>query len=95
MASAIVVNDAKVAKGIAHLPATASWSTATSISRGISSFEIPSAPAFGSLSSCPGRRAACPVLGRSANLRAEKARNPLREEKNKDFRKAALVAVGP
>jgi hypothetical protein len=30
-----------------------------------------------------------------ANLRVEEARNPLREEKNKDFRKAALVAVGP
>ncbi|MDB5584548.1 MAG: trypsin-like serine protease with C-terminal domain containing [Bradyrhizobium sp.] len=95
VASAIVANDAKDCKGKFASARNSELVDSDVVFRGMSSCEDSERASISQYFILPRKKGGFVLFSVVANLRAEEARNPLREEKNKDFRKAALVAVGP
>lgn len=95
VASAIVGNDAKECKGKFASARNSELVDSEVVFRGMSSCEDSERASISQYFILPRKKGGFVLFSVVANLRAEEARNPLREEKNKDFRKAALVAVGP
>jgi hypothetical protein len=95
IASAIVANDAKDCKGKFASARNSELVDSDVVFRGMSSCEDSERASISQYFILPRKKGGFVLFSVIANLRVEEARNPLREEKNKDFRKAALVAVGP
>ena len=95
VASAIVANDAKDCKGKFASARNSELVDSDVVFRGMSSCEDSERASISQYFILPRKKGGFVLFSVVANLRAEEARSPLREEKNKDFRKAALVAVGP
>jgi hypothetical protein len=95
IASAIVANDAKDCKGKFASARNSELIDSDVVFRGMSSCEDSERASISQYFILPRKKGGFVLFSVIANLRVEEARNPLREEKNKDFRKAALVAVGP
>jgi hypothetical protein len=95
VASAVVANDAKECKGKFASARNSELVDSDVVFRGMSSCEDSERASISQYFILPRKKGGFVLFSVVANLRAEEARNPLREEKNKDFRKAALVAVGP
>ncbi|MDP1585269.1 MAG: hypothetical protein Q8M18_17765 [Bradyrhizobium sp.] len=95
VASAIVGNDAKDCKGKFASARNSELVDSEVVFRGMSSCEDSERARISQYFILPRKKGGFVLFSVVSNLRAEEARNPLREDKNKDFRKAALVAVGP
>jgi hypothetical protein len=95
VASAIVGNDAKDCKGKFASARNSELVDSEVVFRGMSSCEDSERASISQYFILPRKKGGFVLFSVVASLRMEEARNPLREEKNKDFRKAALVAVGP
>jgi hypothetical protein len=95
VASAVVANDAKGCKGKFASARNSELVDSDVVFRGMSSCEDSERESISQYFILPRKKGGFVLFSVVANLRVEEARNPLREEKNKDFRKAALVAVGP
>ncbi len=95
VASAIVGNDAKDCKGKFASARNSELVDSEVVFRGMSSCEDSERASISQYFILPRKKGGFVLFSVVSNLRVEEARNPLREEKNKDFRKAALVAVGP
>jgi hypothetical protein len=95
VASAVVANDAKDCKGKFASARNSELVDSDVVFRGMSSCEDSERASISQYFILPRKKGGFVLFSVAVNLRAEEARNPLREEKNKDFRKAALVAVGP
>ena len=95
IASSIVANDAKACKGKFASARNSELVDSDVVFRGMSSCEDSERASISQYFILPRKKGGFVLFSVIANLRVEEARNPLREEKNKDFRKAALVAVGP
>ena len=95
VASSIVANDAKDCKGKFASARNSELVDSDVVFRGMSSCEDSERASISQYFILPRKKGGFVLFSVVSNLRVEEARNPLREEKNKDFRKAALVAVGP
>jgi hypothetical protein len=95
VASAIVANDAKDCKGKFASARNSELVDSDVIFRGMSSCEDSERSNVSQYFIVPRDKGGFVMFSVIANLKAEEARSSLREQKNTDFRKAALVAVGP
>ena len=95
VASGVVANDARACKGKFASARNSELVDSDVVFRGMSSCEDSEHASISEYFVLPRKKGGFVLFSVVANLRIAEARNPLREEKNKDFRKAALVAVGP
>jgi hypothetical protein len=95
VASAVVANDAKDCKGKFASARNSELVDSDVVFRGMSSCEDSERANVSQYFILPRKKGGFVMFSVVSNLRAEEAKSPLREQKNTDFRKAALVAVGP
>jgi hypothetical protein len=95
VASAIVASDARGCKGKFASARNSELVDSDVVFRGMSSCEDSERASISEYFVLPRKKGGFVLFSVIANLRVAEAKNPLREEKNKDFRKAALVAIGP
>lgn len=95
VASTIVANDAKDCKGKFASARNSELVDSDVVFRGMSSCEDSERSNISQYFILPRKAGEFVMFSVVTNLRIEEAKSPLREQKNTDFRKAALVAVGP
>jgi len=95
VASTIVANDAKDCKGKFASARNSELVDSDVIFRGMSSCEDSERSNISQYFIVPRKAGGFVMFSVVANLRTEEAKSSLREQKNTDFRKAALVATGP
>jgi hypothetical protein len=95
VASAVVANDAKDCKGKFASARNSELVDSDVVFRGMSSCEDSERANISQYFILPRKKGGFVMFSVVSNLRAEEVKSPLREQKNTDFRKAALVAVGP
>ncbi|WP_457492249.1 hypothetical protein [Tardiphaga sp. P5_C7] len=95
VASNIVANDAKDCKGKFASARNSELVDSDVVFRGMSSCEDSERSNLSQYFILPRKAGGFVMFAVISNLRLEEAKSPLREQKNTDFRKAALVAVGP
>jgi hypothetical protein len=93
--STIVANDAKNCKGRFASARNSELVDSDVVFRGMSSCEDSERSNVSEYFVVPRKAGGFVMFSVIANLRTEEAKSPLREQKNSDLRKAALVATGP
>ena len=95
VASAVVANDAKDCKGKFASARNSELVDSDVVFRGMSSCEDSERANLSQYFILPRKKGGFVLFSVVASLRPEEARSPAREQRNSDFRKPALVAVGP
>jgi hypothetical protein len=95
VASAVVASDAKDCKGKFASARNSELVDSEVVFRGMSSCEDSERANISQYFILSRKKGGFVMFSVVSNLRAEEVKSPLREQKNTDFRKAALVAVGP
>lgn len=95
VASNIVANDAKDCKGKFASARNSELVDSDVVFRGMSSCDDSERSNLSQYFIVPRKAGGFVMFAVISNLRSEDAKSPVREQKNTDFRKAALVAVGP